>query len=136
MDTIKNLLVQIKDLLYDLINYIKEDTNEKEIKLQKQNESKEKLYLDMEQLILINNETRVVLTLNEAILLRELLKEKERLCTYESLCKVLYGYELDDYALNSIRILVFRLKKKINGILRIKNIRNRGFIAYEVKVDG
>jgi len=133
MDSIRNLLLQIKELLYDLVKYIKENTTEKEVEVQEDKELQiKKTYVDMDRLILVKNKKIVELTLNEAIVLREFLKEKEALCTYESLCKVLYGYELDEYALNSIRLIVFRLKKKINSIFKIKNIRNRGFIAYEV----
>lgn len=141
MDSIKNLLMQIKELLYDLVTYIKKDTFEKvevskKEEIKREQKPKEELYVDEERLILVNKETELSITLNEALLLREFLKEKEALCTYERLCKVLYGCELDDYALNSLRITVFRLKKKVNGILRIKNIRNKGFIAYEVKSNG
>ena len=132
MDSIRNLLLQIKELLYDLVKYIKENTTEKEIEVQEEKVQIEKTYVDMDRLILVKNKKIIELTLNEAIVLREFLKEKEALCTYESLCKVLYGYELDEYALNSIRLIVFRLKKKVNSLFKIKNIRNRGFIAYEV----
>lgn len=135
MDCIKNLLLQIKELLYDLVNYIKENTSEKESEVlenKKVRIKKETVYVDIDRLILVKKDKNILLTLNEAILVREFLKEKENLCTYESLCKSLYGYELDEYAIKGIRNIVYRLKKKVNGILKIKTIRNRGFIAYEV----
>lgn len=134
MDEIKNLLIQIKEMLYDLKNFIKEYISAREIQEQKK-EDENKVIIDMNKLLLKKNETKVALTLSEAVILKELIKEKEKLCTYEFLCNILYGYELDESAMISIRTSVSRLKKKLGGLYRIKNIRNKGFIAYEVESD-
>lgn len=134
MDEIRNLLIQIKEMLYDLKKFIEEYISTKEIKEQEK-EEENKTIIDMNKLLLKKNGTKVALTLSEAVILKELIKENEKLCTYEFLCSVLYGYDLDESALISIRTSVSRLKKKLGGLYRIKNIRNKGFIAYEVESD-
>lgn len=134
MDEIKNLLIQIKEMLYDLKNFIKEYISAREIQ-EKEKEEENKAVIDMNKLLLKKNGTKVALTLSEAVILKELIKENEKLCTYEFLCNILYGYDLDESAMISIRTSVSRLKKKLEGLYRIKNIRNKGFIAYEVESD-
>ena len=136
MEDTKGILIHIQESLDDLKNSFKEYISTKDIEeeSEKQNENI-KAYIDFNSLKLIANNKEKQLTLNDCIILKTLLNKEEKLCTYQELCEVLYGCDLDESAAQSIRVAVCRLKAKIKGIIKIKNIRERGFIAFEVKKD-
>lgn len=135
MKELMDLMAKINDSLDDIRLSFKECISTKEIKKQPDDDKQNKngIYVDLEELKLIGNGREKQLTLNDCIIVKTLLNKKEKLCTYQELCSALYGYEIDEYALKSIKTAVCRVKAKVKGILRIKNIRERGFIAFEVK---
>ena len=133
MNEIKNLLRQMNQSLDDLRNSVNEYISTKEIK--KSQKRKKNIYIDMDELALIFDKEKISLTLNDCIILRELLKTEGSVCTYQTICKALYGYETDEYAIKSIIVAVTRLKRKVRHVLKIRNIRTKGFIALEVQKD-
>ena len=73
------------------------------------------------------------LTRSEYSLIKELLDSENMFCSYEKLCTVLYGYELDDSSIKSLAVMVLRLRNKLKDLINIKVVRNKGYIITEVK---
>lgn len=75
-----------------------------------------KLYLE-------NNE--INLTKNERILFSEFCNDDERIFTFEEISELIYPTE--EYNINKIRMLIKRLKKKLNYSDTLENIYNVGY---------
>lgn len=66
----------------------------------------------------------IELTQIEASILSIILQCKNRIATYEVLCKYVYGKEMRHNAINKT---VFGLREKLKGILEIKTKRGKGY---------
>lgn len=75
------------------------------------------------KLFLDNNE--VFLTKNEMILFNEFCCQNERIFTLEEISELIYPFE--EYNVNKIRMLIKRLKKKLNYCNTLENIHNIGY---------
>ncbi len=69
----------------------------------------------------------VDLTIKENLILKELLKNKGEIVTYEDLCMLLYNDNVDDYYKYSIRCTLFRLRNKLKDVF-IQNVRGKGYV--------
>lgn len=75
------------------------------------------------KLFLCNDE--VILTKNEMILFNEFCSQNERIFTFEEVSELIYPAE--EYNINKIRMLIKRLKKKLNYDNNLENIHNIGY---------
>jgi two-component system, OmpR family, response regulator VanR len=75
-----------------------------------------KLYLNTEE---------IILTKNERILFKEFCDKNEIIFTLENISELIYP--LDEYNINKIRMLIKRLKKKLNYSDSLENIHNIGY---------
>ena len=75
------------------------------------------------KLFLGNDE--VILTKNEMILFNEFCSQNERIFTFEEVSELIYPAE--EYNINKIRMLIKRLKKKLNYDNNLENIHNIGY---------
>lgn len=75
------------------------------------------------KLFLGNDE--VILTKNEMILFNEFCCQNERIFTFEEVSELIYPAE--EYNINKIRMLIKRLKKKLNYENNLENIHNIGY---------
>lgn len=93
--------------------------------------NKEKIFLKNDyiwdkknkKLYLENNE--INLTKNERILFSEFCNDDERIFTFEEISELIYPTE--EYNINKIRMLIKRLKKKLNYSDTLENIYNVGY---------
>lgn len=75
-----------------------------------------KLYLE---------DKEITLTKNELALFDEFCCEKEKIFTFEEISELLYP--LEEYNINKIRMVIKRLKKKLNYTNTLENIHNMGY---------
>ena len=113
----KQLLYEIKILL---TRYVSDE------KIVTSNQESVKVYVDMKSLRFISDRKTQQLTYNEAAILDALLNSEQDFCSYEYLCNLIYGTE-DVYTQRAIATSMSRIRKKVNGVLLIKTIRNKGF---------
>lgn len=69
----------------------------------------------------------IELTKMDNTILKELIKNKGKLVTFECFCKLIYQDILDCCYETNIRINIFRLRKKLKNELYIQNIRGKGY---------
>lgn len=67
----------------------------------------------------------ITLTKNELALFDEFCCEKEKIFTFEEISELLYP--LEEYNINKIRMVIKRLKKKLNYTNTLENIHNMGY---------
>lgn len=104
-NTILNVIQELrnKDRVFLKNNYIWDKKNKK-------------LFLDNEEIILTKNET---------IIFNEFCSQNERIFTFEEVSELIYPAE--EYNINKIRMLIKRLKKKLNYDNTLENIHNIGY---------
>ena len=70
------------------------------------------------------------LTVSENCILRELIKHKGSITTFETLCLAVYRMKADKALKNNIRIQIARLKKKLKGEIQIMNKKHVGYFIF------
>lgn len=73
------------------------------------------------------------LTDYEFILIQQLLDAEDMYCDYETLCNKIYDYRYDSSTAKSLKVLVFRLKKKLGDLIIIKNLHSKGYEIARIK---
>lgn len=74
-----------------------------------------------------------ILTRSEYSLIKELLDSEDMFCSYEKLVRALYGFNTDSASIRSLAVMVARTRKTLEGLIKIKTVRNKGYIITEVK---
>ena len=67
----------------------------------------------------------------ENIILNLLIKNKERVTTYQEICFHLFAKQMEKSEYDSIIHVMVSLRKKMKGVLDIFSIRGRGYCLYE-----
>lgn len=80
--------------------------------------------------ILLNKET-LYLTQMENNILKILYKRKGKVVKYDEISKKIYKVNVDEYLKDNIKKHISLLNKKISKYIKIKNIRNIGYIIEE-----
>lgn len=78
--------------------------------------------------ILLEDGRVIYLTLMETRLLELIYENRGNVVRYEEIAKKIYETELDTCIKNTMAITVSRLKKKISKHIKIKTIRQAGYI--------
>ena len=102
-----------------ILNVIQELRNKDRIFL------KNKYIWDKKNKKLFLGNDEVILTKNEMILFNEFCCQNERIFTFEEVSELIYPAE--EYNINKIRMLIKRLKKKLNYENNLENIHNIGY---------
>jgi two-component system, OmpR family, response regulator VanR len=109
-----------RELFQNTISKILEKLKNQELVVLKNNyiwdKKDNKLYLNTEE---------IILTKNERILFKEFCDKNEMIFTFEDISESIYP--LDEYNINKIRMLIKRLKKKLNYNDTLENIHNIGY---------
>lgn len=71
------------------------------------------------------NTQEIILTKNEMILFKNFCCKNEKIFTFEEISELIYP--LEDYNVNKIRMLIKRLKKKLNHSDTLENVHNIGY---------
>ena len=71
------------------------------------------------------NTQEIILTKNEMILFKNFCFKNEKIFTFEEISELIYP--LEDYNINKIRMLIKRLKKKLNHSDTLENVHNIGY---------
>jgi DNA-binding response OmpR family regulator len=102
-----------------ILNAIQELKNKERIFLKNNymwDKKKKKLFFDNEE---------IILTKNEMILFNKFCSQNEIIFTFEEVSELIYPF--DDYNINKIRMLIKRLKKKLNYSDTLSNVHNIGY---------
>jgi DNA-binding response OmpR family regulator len=102
-----------------ILNAIQELKNKERIFLKNNymwDKKKKKLFFDNEE---------IILTKNEMILFNKFCSQNEIIFTFEEVSELIYP--LDEYNINKIRMLIKRLKKKLNYSDTLSNVHNIGY---------
>ena len=123
----EEIISQIEVLLQRLKSYASNEEKTKNIR------KVSDLFLDkFTYEINIDGKTRV-LTRSQYSLIKELLDAENMYCSYERLCTALYGFQSDELAIKSLAVMVTRTRRVVDGLIKIKTVRNKGYIITEVK---
>lgn len=88
--------------------------------------------IDFEQYrILLNDNKTIYLTKTEKTILELLFNNKKKIVKYEEIIPKIYETNVDEGLKNALRKNISLLNKKINKYIKIKNIRNVGYIIEE-----
>lgn len=70
-------------------------------------------------------EDEIKLTKSEMLLFKEFCEQNEKIFTFEDISELLYPFE--EFNINKIRMLIKRIKKKLNHTDTLENIHNLGY---------
>ena len=70
-------------------------------------------------------EDEIKLTKSEMLLFKEFCEQNEKIITFEDISELLYPFE--EFNINKIRMLIKRIKKKLNHTDTLENIHNLGY---------
>ena len=82
-------------------------------------------FWDQEYKKLFYLEEEIKLTKNEMLLFKEFCNQNQKIFTFENISELLYPFE--EFNINKIRMLIKRIKKKLNHSDTLENVHNIGY---------
>ena len=128
----ESIINQLEELLQKLKEYQRDNGNNKPINVGKNGKISDLLLNKITYEINVLGETKI-LTRSEYSLIKELLDSENMFCPYEKLVRALYGFNADSASIKSLAVMVARLRKTLGDLIKIKTVRNKGYIITEVK---